>query len=86
MLKKLCRSAKDNDYTSSGFYPWVSRSTWVSYTLVLSRGGRRRKEEIAATSSFHGDAVLHHLCREIGLRCEGSYQSAPPDQCLVLVK
>lgn len=79
MLKKLCRSAKDNDYTSPGFYPWVSGSVWVLYAFVLSREGRSRKEEIAATSSVCGDAVLHHLWRGIGLSCEGSCQSAPPD-------
>lgn len=35
MLKKLCRSAKDNGYTRLGFYPWVSGSVWVLYAFVL---------------------------------------------------
>lgn len=79
MLKKLCRSAKDNDYTCPGFYPMVSGSVCVLCPFVLSREVRSRKEEIAATPSIRGDAVLHHLWRGIGLSCEGSCQSAPPD-------
>lgn len=85
MLKKLCKSAKDNDCTSPEFYPWVSGSMWVLYAFVLSRGGGSRKE-IAATSSIHRDAELNNLWRGIGLSCEDSCQSAPPDQYLMLVK
>lgn len=86
MLEKLWRSAKDSDYTSPGFYPWGCGSAWISYAFALSRGGRSRKEEAAVTSSIHGDTRLHHLWRGIGLSCEGSCQSAPPDRYLMLVK
>lgn len=86
MLEKLWRSAKDNDYSSPAFYPWGCGSALILYVFALSRGGKSRKEKTAVTSSIRGDAVLHHLWRGIGLICEGSCQSAPPDHYLILVK
>lgn len=85
-LKKLWRPAKDNEYASPRFYLRVSDSAWVSYAFVPSRGGISGEEETAVTSSIRGDAPLHHLWRGVGLRCEGSCQSAPPDCYLMLVK